>query len=678
MSASATVRRSVNISLPFLHSASRSRGLLTSIGVFATLLVAINLLSAHPMGYFDLSYMSAGGAPLALAAIGQTLVILTGGFDLSCGAVISLTNVLLATHMGDSVELELGWTIAAVAVGAVVGAVNGFFVAFLRLQSIVVTLATMFVVEGTTLLLLDKPGGAVPAAFSSLLTGSVIPDMLPAPLLIIVAVVVLWTLIRRTRFGTALYSVGSDAEAARSSGIAVEHARFSAFVLAGAAYGLAGVMVTAQTSTGDPLVGNPLLLQIFASVVIGGTALGGGRGGCTGSAFGAYSLMLIVNLLLVLEVAAFYSTIVEGLVLITAALGGVANRDMPLFRWIASLGTLARRTRTHRDAVSFEAVCTDQLSIRRVPFIQRHAEALRTTLPAWGCFVLVLGETAWQAGGLSGGYLDALLTLSSFLVVLALGQGSVILTGGLDLSVPWAIALCGILLAGFGGGAAETVWVVPLVLATGAGIGLLNGAGIVLLRLPPIVVTLGMNGILQGVALLYSGGTPSGFAPPPIRWLMTGRLAGVTPVIWALVAFVAGATLLLGRTVFGRRVYAIGNNIRVARLAGVNVGRVTVLVYALSGVCSALAGIMLAGFSGQASLGMGDEYLLPSIAVVVVGGTLITGGRGRYLGMLGGVLLLTALQTLLAGTTVAPSVREIVYGAVVLASVVVLRERVLG
>ena len=197
----------------------------------------------------------------------------------------------------------------------------------------------------------------------------------------------------------------------------------------------------------------------------------------------------------------------------------------------------------------------------------------------------------------------------------------------------------------------------------------------VLLRLPPIVVTLGMNGILQGVALLYSGGTPLGFAPAPVRWLMTGRLAGITPVIFALAGFVAFATLLLGRTVFGRCVYAIGNSTRVARLSGVDVGRTTILVYALSGLCSALAGCMLAGFSGQASLGMGDDFLLPSIAVVVVGGTLITGGRGRYGGMLGGVLLLTALQTLLAGTMVPPSVREIVYGVVVLTAVVVLRER---
>ena len=135
------------------------------------------------------------------------------------------------------------------------------------------------------------------------------------------------------------------------------------------------------------------------------------------------------------------------------------------------------------------------------------------------------------------------------------------------------------------------------------------------------------------------------------------------------------AVLLLGRTAFGRRIYAVGNGERVAALSGVSVGRTLIGVYMLSGLCSAIVGVMLTGFSGQASLGMGDDYLLPSIAVVVIGGTLITGGRGHYLGMLGGALLLTTLQTLLAGTTLPYATRAIVYGLVMLGAVMALRER---
>jgi ribose transport system permease protein len=266
--------------------------------------------------------------------------------------------------------------------------------------------------------------------------------------------------------------------------------------------------------------------------------------------------------------------------------------------------------------------------------------------------------------------------LSSFLIILALGQGTVILTGGLDLSVPWVIGFCGILAAGMIRGSNEaSIWVVPAVLLLGALIGAVNGLGIVVLGLPPIVITLAMNGILQGAALVYSNGTPDGFSSPGLHWFMTGEIIGIAPVVVFVVLFIIGSVFLLGGTVFGRRVYAIGNSVTVARLSGVNVPRTLVLVYVLSGVCSALVGVLLTGFSGQASLGMGDDYLLPSIAVVVVGGTLITGGRGHYLGILGGALLLTALQTLLDGTNLPHAVRDIIFGLVVLGAVLALRER---
>jgi len=125
---------------------------------------------------------------------------------------------------------------------------------------------------------------------------------------------------------------------------------------------------------------------------------------------------------------------------------------------------------------------------------------------------------------------------------------------------------------------------------------------------------------------------------------------------WCVPLFLALALLLLHRTAFGRRIYAVGNSQVAAKLSGVRVGATLIAVYCLSGLCSAVVGLLLAGFSSQAFLGMGDPYLLPSIAVVVVGGALITGGRGHYLGVFGGALLLTALGTLLAGTTVPPAV----------------------
>lgn len=674
----------------FLRALAKNRGALIAALVLAVLLLMVDWISAGPLTYFDVSFLSSGGATSAIAAIGQTIVILSGGFDLSAGAVISLVNVVLASSM-DPMSMETNialWTLVGIGIGMGVGAFNGFFIAVLRMQPIVVTLSTMFILQGVTLLVMDKPGGGVSPDLGTFYLGDAIEGWLPMPLVVVGVVLLLWLWLKGTRFGTALYAVGSDADSAAAVGVNVMLTRFLAYVIAGGCYGLAGVFISAQTGSGDPLVGNPLLLSMFAAVVIGGTRLGGGQGGPVGTVFGAYILMIVVNILLVLNVSAYYSTIAEGAILILAVLAGSISHNSVLAvqlraarsrlsAWRAGLlpSQLDRTDRRLQLAPSTKIAKPQSL---RPAFHIRNAETLRYALPAYICLILVVVVTQiWLGRALvSFSYWNSLLVLSSFLAVLALGQGTVILTGGLDLSVPWTIGISGILLAGMVNGSdAALIYALPTVLAMACIIGFANGVGIVYLGISPIVMTLAMNGILQGVALLYSQGTPAGFSSPMLRWFMTGRIAGVTPIVLFMIGFVIVAVLLLGRTAFGRRVYGIGNGLRAARLSGIAVEKTLILVYMLSAVCSAIVGIMLTGFSGQASLGMGDDYLLPSIAVVVVGGALITGGRGHYLGMLGGVLLLTALQMLLAGTTLPYATRAILYGLVVLGAVMALRER---
>jgi ribose transport system permease protein len=677
-------------SVPWVRRALASNsGVLIAALVFAVLLGTVAGINTGPLTYFDISFMSSGGATSALAAIGQTIVILSGGFDLSAGAVISLVNVFLAQSM-DPANMEasvLLWSLAGIGIGMLCGAFNGIFIAFLRLQPIVVTLSTMFIIQGVTLLLMDKPGGFVSPSIGAFYMGDAIPGWIPMPLVVVGGVLLAWAWLKRTRLGTAIYAVGSDPDAAAAVGVRVPFVRFLVYVIAGGCYGLAGVFISAQTGSGDPLVGNPLLLSMFAAVVVGGTRLGGGRGGPLGSAIGAYILIIVVNILLVLNVSAYYSTIAEGMILILAVLAGSLSRSSTLARQLRIIGTRlsARRAgtlvkqRAEGDTRLRLAASADQPAAGERPgFFKRNADVLRYTLPAYLCFVLVVAVTQLWLGGalLNTGYWNSLVVLSSFLAILALGQGTVILTGGLDLSVPWTIGLCGILLAGMVKGSdAALIYALPAVLLLACVIGLVNGLGIVFLGLSPIVMTLATNGLLQGVALLYSNGTPDGFSSPMLRWFMTGKIGPVAPVVLFMVLFVIAAVTLLGRTPFGRRVYGIGNGLRAAELSGIPVGRTLILVYVLSAVCSALVGILLTGFSGQASLGMGDDYLLPSIAVVVVGGALITGGRGHYLGMLGGVLLLTALQTFLAGTTLPYATRAILFGLVVLGAVIALRDR---
>lgn len=671
---------------PAFPALGRSRGLITALAVLVALFLVVAAITPDAFSYFELTSLSTTGAALALAAMGQTLVVLTGGFDLSTGATVSLVNVVLATTMGNSVASQVGVGIAALVVGGLVGAFNGFFVAFVRLQPIVVTLASMFIAQGTTLLVQDKPGGAIPAGFSAFLTGDVVPNVVPAPLAVLAVAIAIWLLVKNSRFGVGIYAVGSDEEAAHATGVPTRAVKFFSYILAGVFYGAAGAFVSAQTSSADPLVGRPMLLQVFTAVVVGGTLLGGGRGGAVGSLVGAYVLMIVVNILLVLNVSAYYSSVAEGAILILAVLAGSLDRHSPVAEYLR-LGL--RKLRAWRSGTLAAAqpgtpmppalpMPGAQGPRGQASWMQRNGRLLRSILPAYAGLVAVLIATQLVYGNVltSGSYFDSLLVLSSFLAILALGQGAAILTGGLDLSLPWMIGLVGIVTAGLiSGSNLAAIWVVPFGLLLGTLLGAVNGAGIVFLGLPPIVMTLAMNGILQGAALVYSGGTPAGFASPAERWFMTGSLLGVTPVIWFLALFVAGALLLLHRTAFAQRVYAVGNSTLVARLSGVGVGRTLIAVYALSGFCSALVGILLSGFSGQASLGMGNDYLLPSIAAVVVGGTLITGGRGHYLGMLGGVLILTALSTLLAGTTLPSAVRDIIFGVVVLGAVLALRDR---
>jgi ribose transport system permease protein len=646
--------------------------MLVALAVLAIVFAALSVSLAQPFGYSDLSSTASSTASLALAAIGETIVIISGGLDLSTGAVLSLSNCLFVTHAGTTAASLVLWAVIAIAAGGAVGAINGLLIAYVRLQPVVVTLATMFIAQGVTLLVMKQPGGSVSQDFAAFLAGDALVGVLPMPLVVIVGGVAVWFVIKQSRFGTAMYAVGSDETSAHLKSVPTGAVKFRVYVISGCFYGAAGVFFSAQTGGGDPLAGAGMLLPIFVAVVLGGTPLGGGRGGCLGTVAGAFSVTLIANMLLVLNVSTYYSTIVEGLILIFAVLGSSNAGNV--------LAGLKIRGVLHRPRLALRAPTGSQPASTRLSMKERlrySTPTLRLIVPSFaGLLVLVALTLSFNQDIAAGEYCSSMLVLASFLAVLALGQGAVVVSGGLDLSIPFTITLAGVVLTGITNGSdTSAIWAIPTVLLMGAVIGTLNGVGIAFLRITPLIMTLAMNGILQGTALVYTNGAPTGFAPPALRWLMTGRLFGFTPVVFALVGFVAVAVFLIHATVFGRRLFAVGSNPISAEFSGVPVKAVLVATYALSGACSALVGVMLSGFTGQAFNDMGDPYLLTSIAVVVVGGTLMTGGRGHYAGMFGGALMLTALSTLLSGSILPPAARSIVYGAVVLAAVVAMRER---
>ncbi|MEI8180647.1 ABC transporter permease [Aestuariivirga sp.] len=652
------------------------RGPLASGLVFAAAAALLVLVSPVPLTYFDVSNISASATTLALAAIGLTIVVLTGGLDLSAVAIISLVNVVIVTVLGNSEMPTALYTAAAaglsIGLGAVIGAVNGYLVGYLRLQSIVVTLGVMFICQGAALLILQYPGGEVPYGFTSVFVGDLITDVLPAPIVILVIAMLVWLYLRSTRFGTAIYAVGSDAGAAAANRVDVRFTRFMAFTVAGAFSGAAGLFLTANTGSGDPLIGAPMMLKIFAAVVLGGTLMSGGRGGAVGTIFGALTLTVIVNVFLVLGVRTYYVPIVEGLVLILAVVG---FSGFSLARLRDVFGALSGASRKR------QATMTPVLPLTAVTipgWWTRHAAQIRAIAPAYVLLALAVIATAFVNGTSFqfGSYLVTLLVFTGFLAILCLGQGAVIIGGGLDLSVGWAITLPAIVVTTFANNSdASALWAVPLALLVGVLIGLGNGLMVAGLGLSPIIATLAMSNILEGTSLVFSGGAPIGVVPPALALFVNGRFLGLPPVVWFLCAFVVAATLLLDVSSFGRRLKATGSNIWVAKLSGVRTERAVILTYVLSSLCASVVGLLLAGFASNAYFDMGKPYLLASIAAVVLGGTSITGGRGYYPGIFGGALVFTALGSLLASTSLPEAMRSVVYGVILLGAVLMLRER---
>jgi ribose transport system permease protein len=265
------------------------------------------------------------------------------------------------------------------------------------------------------------------------------------------------------------------------------------------------------------------------------------------------------------------------------------------------------------------------------------------------------------------GHLRYLLELSAVMGIVAAGQTIVVIAAGIDLSVAAVITFATMMtpLLSPGWDATGILGVLAILAVTSA-IGLVNGLGIVLLRIHPLILTLATATILQGALILIAGGSAISSTNPTVALIANGQLLGVpmTIVTWVVVAVLA--TFLLHRTVMGGWLYAIGTNERASRLAGVSVGPTLVGAYAISGFCAGLTGLLLLGMNRQGYVGIGEPYLLGSIAAVVLGGTSILGGRGTYLGTIAGAILLITITALITVVNASAGWRSVLFGALVL------------
>ncbi len=285
------------------------------------------------------------------------------------------------------------------------------------------------------------------------------------------------------------------------------------------------------------------------------------------------------------------------------------------------------------------------------------------TLGVYGLVLLFAGgHGAWNV-------LTTSIAFSAFTVLVGLGQMFVITLGpgNIDLSLPATIGFASAVAMKVMDGSDARIGL-GLAAALGAGlvIGTANYLLIRLLRIPPLIATLSASFVIRSVGISYGQGLQ--IVPPPgFAYLTTARIGGISLLALLVLALSAMASLLLGRTVYGRSMLAVGQNMRAARLAGIPVGRVRWLTYTLCGGLGGLCGAFLAGFTGGSSLDVGAEYLLTSIAVVVIGGTSVAGGMANVPGLWGGALMLFMTDTLLNASGLGVGARDLLTGLIIIA-----------
>lgn len=281
--------------------------------------------------------------------------------------------------------------------------------------------------------------------------------------------------------------------------------------------------------------------------------------------------------------------------------------------------------------------------------------------------MFIFGETLTK-GFLTHDHIYAILRTASFLGIVSIGQTMVILTGGIDLSVGPLITMGNVFACMLINGMdSNTFWAILGVVLLGMIFGCFSGLFVSYLSISPLVITLVTGSLVTGITLIFSQGAPKGLASPLLRFMGVGSLFNIFPmiiIIWIILSFLT--ILFLNFSVFGRKIYYIGANEKAALFSGIKTKLLKTLVYSISGGTAALTGTLMAGYTQTAFLGIGNEYIMWSIATVVIGGTSITGGKGGYLGTIAGAILFILLESILTIVNIPEAGRRIANGAIIL------------
>jgi ribose transport system permease protein len=308
-----------------------------------------------------------------------------------------------------------------------------------------------------------------------------------------------------------------------------------------------------------------------------------------------------------------------------------------------------------------------------------HLQTAGTIFRKLGAIWLIVALLYFVSGLISPGMFQFsqainIFQVAAFLGIVATGQTIALLTGGIDLSVAGVVTMANIVSTSLmGGRPGNTLPAVIVCLLLAAAVGFVNGLVITIARVTPLVATLGMNSILFGVALVYTGGAPHGGISPDFAVFGQGHF-GILPVstiCWFSIAL--AVAFVMRRTIFGRELYAVGANATAARMMGLPVNQIVIAAYVLSATMAVLGGLLLTSYIGSPSLGIGDQFLLTSIAATVVGGTALSGGIGSVVETVGGTLFITELNSFTNIVHVSTGIQFVLQGIVIALSVLMYR-----
>lgn len=309
----------------------RARGLLSNSTVLALiglllLCTAMTLLSDRFATWSNLENVARQVSINAIIAAGMTVVILTGGIDLSVGSVMALSMTLSSWAMLQEMPIGVA-LLLGLSTGLVFGAFNGVVIAYGRLPAIIVTLATMEIPRGLALLQTGGyPQSGLPAAFSWIGQGEVLGIQTPTVIMLMVFVV-LFCVLKFFPMGRYFYAIGGNEEAVRLSGVRVERYKVLAYVICGLTASIAGMVLSSRLMSGQPNAGIGFELDAIAAVVLGGTAITGGRGSIIGTLIGAMTLGVLSNGLNLMNVSPYTQKVLKGVIILLAIYAGTSKRD---------------------------------------------------------------------------------------------------------------------------------------------------------------------------------------------------------------------------------------------------------------------------------------------------------------------------------------------------------------